>query len=70
MSPDLNPIEHIWPYVLRGLEGQVFSSKDHLWSSLQGAFAAVPASYVKALYDSLPRRMQAVIVARGGPTRY
>ena len=66
----LNPIEHLWPFVLRGLEGQVFSGRDQLWSALQEGFAEVPASFVKSLYDSLPRRMEAVIVARGGPTRY
>lgn len=70
MSPDLNPIEHLWPFVLRALEGQVFSGRDQLWSALQEGFAEVPASFVKSLYDSLPRRMEAVIVARGGPTRY
>ena len=70
MSPDLNPVEHIWPWVLRRLEGAVFSGREQLWTSLQAEFAAVPASYVKSLYDSLPRRIEAVIAAHGGPTRY
>ena len=70
MSPDLNPVEHIWPWVLRRLEGAVLSCREQLWTSLQSEFAAVPVNYVKSLYDSLPRRMQAVIAAHGGPTRY
>ena len=70
MSPDMNPIEHLWPWVLRRLEGAVFTGREQLWTALQEAFAAVPASYVNSLYASLPHRMQAVIAARGGPTRY
>ncbi len=27
MSPDMNPIEHVWPIVGRMLEGQVFSGR-------------------------------------------
>ena len=70
MSPDMNPIEHLWPMVMRHLEGQVFSGKDHLWSGLEAAFNAITPDQIWALYDSMPRRMQAVIDARGGPTRY
>ena len=70
MSPDMNPIEHLWPWVLRHLDGAVFTGREQLWSALQEAFAAVPASYVHSLYASLPSRMQAVIAARGGPTSY
>ncbi len=70
MSPDLNPIEHLWPIVGRALAGCVFSGKDQLWSALQEAFANIPADHIKALYESMPRRMEAVITAKGGPTRY
>jgi len=70
MSPDLNPIEHLWPIVGRALAGCVFSGKDQLWSALQEAFANIPADHIKAVYESMPRRMEAVITAKGGPTRY
>ena len=69
-SPDCNPIEHLWPMVLHNLKGQVFSSKETLWVALEKAFRAVTSAQVKALYDSLPSRMLAVVKARGGPTRY
>ena len=69
-SPDMNPIEHLWPIVLRKLNGSVVGGKEELWSALQAAFAAVQPSEVKALYASMPRRMAAVIAARGGHTRY
>ena len=70
MSPDLNPIEHIWPLVLRNLKGAVFSGKEQLWSALQEAFAAVTPAEVKKLYDSMPDRLAAVKAQKGGPTRY
>ena len=70
MSPDLNPIEHLWPMVLRRLDGAIFAGKDQLWTALQEAFAAITPEQVQALYASLPRRMEAVIGSRGGPTRY
>jgi hypothetical protein len=66
----MNPIEHLWPMVAQKLSGSVFSGKEQLWSALQDAFASISPSQVKALYDSMPRRMEAVISARGGHTRY
>ena len=70
MSPDMNPIEHVWPMVTRALEGSVFAGKDQLWSALQEAFANISPDQIRKLYESMPRRMAAVIAARGGPTRY
>ena len=70
MSPDINPIEHLWPIVGHMMRGQVFSGKESLWTALEHAFAAIPAAKVKALYASMPDRMAAVIAARGGHTRY
>ena len=69
-SPDLNPIEHLWPIVLRTLRGQVFAGMEDLWVDLQAGFFAVPAEQIKALYASMPRRIEAVISASGGHTRY
>lgn len=69
-SPDLNPIEHLWPLVLNKLRGSVFAGKDELWSALQGAFAEIQPAQIQALYHSMPNRMKAVIAAKGGHTRY
>ena len=70
MSPDLNPIEHLWPLVLRQLNGAVFSGKEQLWAALQEAFAAITPAQVAKLYQSMPKRMLAVRAAKGGATRY
>lgn len=69
-SPDMNPIEQLWPAVLKQLEGQMFNSKAALWAALQSAFAAIPRSTVQNLYGSMARRMTAVIAANGGHTKY
>ena len=70
MSPDLNPIEHVWPLVLSNFKGAVFSGKEQLWSALHEAFAAVTPAVVKKLYDSMPDHLAAVKAQKGGPTRY
>ena len=70
MSPDLNPIEHLWPMVLRHLNGAVFSGREQLWASLQEAFASITPAQVGRLYASMPSRMAAVKAAKGGATYY
>ena len=70
MSPDMNPIEHVWPIVLRLLEGRVFSGRETLWAALKVAFAKVPVSDIKRLYSSMPSRIAALAKAKGGHTRY
>lgn len=69
-SPDLNPVEHIWPQVNRSLYDRVYNSKDDLWSALEAGFAAVPKEYVVGLYASMQRRLTAVLVAKGAHTKY
>jgi hypothetical protein len=68
--PDMNPIEHVWPLVSRQLVGDVFASRDQLWDALVVAFGKISRLQILRLYDSMPRRLQALLDARGGPTRY
>ena len=69
-SPDLNPIEQLWPEVIKRLDGQIFTTQDSLWAAIQVAFAAIPPAVVHNLYNSMCRRMAAVLVANGGHTKY
>lgn len=71
-SPDINPIEHIWDVMGRQLRGQrppirnIPDLRDrcvNLWYNLS------PAIY-QGLVASMPRRVEAVLRAKGGPTRY
>ena len=69
-SPDMNPIEHVWPLVCQKLSGKVFQGRDDLWAALQQAFHSLTTSQIKHLYNSMPSRLQALAKAKGGHTRY
>ena len=73
-SPDLNPIEHIW----REIKGRLYKLPlkerptnlaalrdrvSQIWNELDQA-------WIRHLIDSMPERLQAVIDAEGGHTKY
>jgi transposase len=72
LSPDLNPVEHVWPIVSKYLTDKVFNDKEELWVALKEGFGktVLTSKFIKTLYDSMPRRIKAVIEARGGNTKY
>jgi hypothetical protein len=69
-SPDLNLVETCWSMVAHKLLGQRFNTADDLWAGIQAAWATVPPDQVTKLYDSMVRRLTAVMVAKGGNTKY
>jgi transposase len=71
-SPDLNPIEHLWDELERRLRSQPNrpSSLQALTSAVMDAWKAIPMVTYQKLVESLPKRVQAVIDAKGGPTSY
>ena len=70
MSPDLNPIENLWQILKRKLKGNRFQSMDKLWEAIQIAWNDIHIDTLITLVDSLPKRINAVIRTRGGPTKY
>jgi len=52
------------------LKDRVCNTKDQLFACLQEGWAALPVDILTNLVDSMPRRIEAVIEARGGPTDY
>lgn len=78
-SPDLNPIEHIWPR-LKELVYEVNPALDHVQGreqqrqamveALREAWNRIPDHVVDACIESMPRRLQAVIDAEGWQTKY
>jgi len=70
--PDLNPIENAWAELERRLRKRSTApkTKDELFSALQQEWAAIPSSYFKKLVESMPRRVQSVMAARGASTKY
>ncbi|CEL60454.1 hypothetical protein RSOLAG1IB_12359 [Rhizoctonia solani AG-1 IB] len=71
-SPDMNPIEHVWAYLDRQvrLRSVLPTSRDGLWRALHEEWQKIPPSFIAKLYRSMPRRIAAVIKAKGGHTRY
>ena len=71
-SPDLNPIEHSWGYLKRR-----FAEYEHppngiieLWERIQVEWDKIPVEECQKLIESMARRIQAVLRAKGGYTKY
>ena len=69
-SPDINPIEHLWDYLKRELRKSTSSNKEDLKTRIREIWSNIPRNMTNNLVDSIPRRLEAVIAARGGPTKY
>ena len=71
-SPDLNPIEHVWKQLKSDLkaENQVFATKDELWEAVEELMMDENKDMCRNLIASMPSRVQAVINAKGGYTKY
>ena len=69
-SPDLNPIEHLWDELERRLRARPNppTSVPNLTNALVAKWKQDPAAMLQSLVESLPRRVEAVIAAKGRPT--
>ena len=67
-SPDLNPIEHLWGELERRLRARPNrpTSVPDLTNALVAEWKQVPTALFQRLVESLPRRVEAVIAAKGG----
>ena len=67
-NPDLNPIEHLWDELERRLQTRPSrpTSVPDLINAVQNEWAPT----LQNLVESLPRRVEAVIAAKRGPTPY
>ena len=71
-SPDLNIIEHIWEYLKDQLNAYPSSPKslDELWERVQDIWTNIPIEKIERLYESMPKRMTALVRSRGGYIKY
>ncbi|GFT66312.1 transposable element Tcb1 transposase [Trichonephila clavipes] len=71
-SPDLSPIENMWSMVAQRLS-QITppaATPDQLWQRMEAAWSDVPQERIKSLFESMPRRVAAVISNNGGYPGY
>lgn len=70
-SPDLNIVEHVWPMISRTMTKTDFNNKEDAWEAIQTACVKLQGSAaIRALYESIPNRMEECLRQRGGPTHY
>ncbi len=69
-SPDLNPIENLWGIVKRKMSNKRPKNADELKATVKETWASTPPQQYHKLITSTPRRIEAVIKAKGAPTKY
>jgi transposase len=71
-SPDLNPIEHLWEHLKSQLALYEEPPKGmlELWERIEVEWDKIPKKVCQNLIESMPRRVAAVIKAKGGSTKY
>ncbi len=70
MSPDLNPIEHLWGILKRQVEHHSPSSIQSLKEVILEEWKKIDLAKCCQLVHSMPRRLGAVIKNHGGHTKY
>lgn len=71
-SPDMNPIENAWSVLetrLRARE-RMPTTLDGLFTALCEEWDGLSDSFFRTLWESMPRRVGAVVQARGHATKY
>ncbi len=69
-SPDLNPIENLWGIVKRKMRDTRHNNADDLKAVIKVTWAFITPEQCHRLIASMTRRIDAVIHAKGGPTKY
>ncbi len=70
MSPDLNPIEHLWGILKRNVEERKVFNIHQLRDVLMEEWKRTPVATCEALVNSMVKRVKAVLENNGGHTKY
>ena len=71
-SPDLSPIERIWGHlkVQIGRREKRPTSVHELWEVIMEEWEKMPQPFIDNLYESMPKRVRAVVSAKEGHIEY
>ena len=71
-SPDLNPIEHLWHYLKSKVReyDEPSRGEEKYWRRIEKQWNKVPKEKCQRLIASMPRRIAAMIKAKGEYTKY
>ena len=72
LSPDLNPIENLWGILARKVyvEGKQFRTKKQLKTTIMNSWEEINIEQLRALVESMPKRIFEVIKLNGAKTKY
>ncbi|CAI9557137.1 unnamed protein product [Staurois parvus] len=70
MSPDLNPIKHLWGILKRQVEHHSLSSIQALKEVVLEEKKKINVAICHQLVHSMPRRLGVVLTNHGGHTKY
>ncbi len=70
ISPDLNPRENLWGIVKKKMRNKRPKNADELKATVKETWASIPPQQCHKLISSMPRRIEAVIKAKGALTKY
>ncbi len=68
--PYLNPIENLWGIVKRKMRDTRPNNADNLKTDIKATWASITPEQCHRLITSMPRRIDAVINSKRGPTKY
>ena len=69
-SPDINAIENMWSILKTCVFQFNITSSDDLWNATLKAWNDIPIETIYTLYESIPRRLKAVVKAMGHHSKY
>ncbi len=70
MSPDLNPIEHLWGILKWKVDERKVSNTHQLCDVVMDEWMRTPAATCEALVNSMPKWVKAVLENNVGHTKY
>lgn len=69
-SPDLNPIENLWGIAKRKMKDMRPNNAEELKAAIVASWSSITPQQGHRLIASMPRRIEAVIHAKGAQTKY